>query len=141
MRNIILKSECRGVDWHSLAAVFERAPLGIRESEKLKRAFENSYSRCFAYYENHIIGAARALCDGEYYAAIYDVVVEPEYQGKGVGKQMMNFLIENLPVAQVLLVSVPGKEEFYRKLQFRKNKTAMTRYTNPDKQALADFIE
>jgi len=37
------------VNWHELAIVFERAPLGQREPEILRQTFENSSVRCFAY--------------------------------------------------------------------------------------------
>jgi len=37
------------VNWHELAIVFERAPLGQREPERLRQTFENSSVRCFAY--------------------------------------------------------------------------------------------
>ena len=31
------------LDWNALADVYERAPLGTRDPEKLKRAFESSF--------------------------------------------------------------------------------------------------
>lgn len=128
-------------DWERLAELFERAPLGRRDAGKLRRAFARSYARCFAFRGAELVGAARAISDGEYYAAIYDVVVLPQYQRRGVGRMMMEYLLERLPVGQVLLVSVPGKEEFYRKLQFRRNKTAMTRHADAEKYAADGYTE
>ncbi len=138
---ITLKCGIDVMDWQSLTNLFTSVGWTNLEPEKLKRAYENSYLVCFAFDENRLIGTARAISDGEYYSAIYDVVVTPEYQGKGIGKQMMNYLKENLFPLQMLLVSVPGKDEFYKKLQFRKNKTAMTLYQNPDKAEASGFIE
>jgi len=69
----------------------------------------------------------RALCDGEYQAAIYDMVVLPEYQGKGIGKEMISRIFKKLPVENIILYSVPGREGFYMKCGFRKMRTAMAK--------------
>ncbi|MBM4039811.1 MAG: GNAT family N-acetyltransferase [Planctomycetes bacterium] len=114
-----------GVDWKQAAEVFQRAPLGTREPGKLARAFANSYACVVAWDDDRLIGLARALCDGEYQAAIYDVVLLPEYQGKGIGKKMMEGLCEQLPVQNIILYAVPGRESFYRKCGFRPMLTAM----------------
>lgn len=81
--------ELKNVDWIEAAEIFRRAPLGTREPEKLRRACENSYLVCFAYAGDRLVGMGRALSDGEYQAAIYDLVVLPEYQGLGIGRQIM----------------------------------------------------
>lgn len=86
--NIILNDNPGSVDWTELTGVFERAPLGVRDPEKLRRAFEKSHVRCFAYCEGRLVGAARAISDGEYYAGIYDVIIAPEYQRQGIGRRI-----------------------------------------------------
>ena len=82
------------IDWERLALVFKIAPLGERVPAKLKQAFENSTVRCFAWHDDELIGAGRAISDGIAYAAIFDVVLLPVYQGKGIGRQIMTFLAE-----------------------------------------------
>ena len=129
------------VNWCELAEVFRKAPLGSREPDKLQRGFENSYAVCFALDGDRIIGAARAISDGECYAAIYDVVVLPEFQRKGVGRRMMEFLIERLPVHNILLTSAFGKERFYRELGFRKHNNAFAWYTDPSWHINHGYIE
>ncbi|WP_094228592.1 GNAT family N-acetyltransferase [Methanolobus psychrotolerans] len=117
------------IDWEEASALFERAPLGNqrREPEKLKRAFEASYSVVIVRDPNRLIGMCRALCDGEYQAAIYDMVLLPEYQGKGIGKEMISRLCEALPVENIILYSVPGREGFYIKCGFKRMCTAMAK--------------
>ncbi|WP_256621812.1 GNAT family N-acetyltransferase [Methanolobus chelungpuianus] len=118
-----------GVDWNEASLLFARAPLGRqrRDPEQLKRAFEASYAVAVAYDRDMLIGMGRALCDGEYQAAIYDVVVLPEYQGKGVGKEIVGRLCGRLPVENIILYSVPGREGFYMRCGFRKMRTAMAK--------------
>lgn len=124
---IVYVTETNGIDWREAAMVIHRAPLGsrVRDPDQLKRAFEASYSAVFAFDSGRLVGMARALCDGQYQAAIYDVVLLPEYQGRGIGKGMMRRLRDQLPAENVILYAVPGKEGFYEKCGFRKLRTGM----------------
>lgn len=67
--------------------------------------------------------AARAISDGVACSAIYDVAVDPALQGQGVGRAL-TALLARLPKRSVMLVSTMGNEDFYRKLGFRKMRTA-----------------
>ncbi len=117
------------IDWNEAVVVFERAPLGKRkrDPEKLKMAFESSYAVVYAYDSDTLIGMGRALCDGQYQAAIYDMVLLPEYQAQGIGKEMMKQLCDQLPVENIILYAVPGREGFYEKCGFKKMRTAMAK--------------
>lgn len=85
-----------------------------------------------AYDEDNIAGFGRALSDGVFNAAIYDVVVDEHYQNKGIGQKVIKNLLAQLDdISCVHLVSTAGNEEFYRKVGFWKMKTGMARYLNP----------
>jgi predicted N-acetyltransferase YhbS len=88
-----------------------------------------------------LIGAGRAITDGLRYSVIFDVVLLPEYQGRGIGKQIMEFLADKSKGLTVLLYAMPGKEGFYSKLGYRKMKTAMAKFPNPEVQQKNGFIE
>lgn len=122
---ITYKTDLADVDWTAAAEVFVRAPLGARKPEALERAFRNSYACVLAYDDQTLIGLARATCDGEYQAAVYDVVLFPEYHNRGIGKRMMEELLKQIPVKNVILYAVPGREGFYAKCGFTKMRTAM----------------
>lgn len=136
-----LTDDPNAIDWERLAFVFKRAPLGERAPARLKQTFENSTVRCFAWDDRELIGAGRAISDGIAYAAIFDVVLLPAYQGKGIGRQIMTFLAERSKAANIVLPAVPGKEEFYRKLGYRRMKTAMACFANPERQAELGYSE
>jgi len=133
-----------GVNWDDAVSLFERAPLGSqrRDPNKLKRAFEASYAVVVAYDSDRLVGMGRALCDGEYQAVIYNMVVLPEYQGKGIGKIIIEKLCEQLPVENIILYSVPGREGFYLKCGFKRMRTAMAKFNQymsaPDSGYLQD---
>lgn len=117
-------NEITAVDWADVVELY-RLTLGKRNPEKLRRAYEASAAKIVAFDGARLVGMGRGLSDGEYQAAIYDVVVLPDYQKQGIGTEMMKRLIAQLPVDNIILYAVPGKEAFYRKTGFRKMRTAM----------------
>ncbi|NDV28656.1 GNAT family N-acetyltransferase [Desulfovibrio sp. JC010] len=123
--NITLHFEINNIDWFKIAEIFEKAPLGTRDPKKLARAAANSALVCFAKDGDEFIGFARAISDGEFQAAIYDLCILPGYQSHGLGKEIMTSMMEKLGPVSVILYAVPGKEGFYRKLGFKPMTTAM----------------
>jgi len=130
---VVLKFGTDGLDWTEICRLIERAPLGTRDPDKLRRAAENSFLVCTAHDGPAIIGFARTLSDGEYYSAIFDVVVLPEYQAKNVGRAMVDGLLARLPEGPVLIYVTPGKQGFYAKFGFEGLKTGMGRFPEPAK--------
>ncbi len=73
---------------------------------------------CFAVAreEGGIIGMGRAVADGVSDAYIQDVTVLAEYRKRGVGGQIIRFLVANLQsrgIGWIGLISEPGYESFY----------------------------
>jgi aralkylamine N-acetyltransferase len=88
-----------------------------------------------------VVGAGRAITDWVNYAVIFDVVLLPEYQGKGIGKRIMIWLAEHFQARNILLHAVPGKERFYEGLGYRRMKTAMGRFADPETKRQQGYIE
>lgn len=139
--NIQLSEDVEKISWEELAKVIELAPLGRRDIGKLETAFRNSEMRCFAYHDGNLIGAGRGISDGALRAAIYDMVVLPEYQGKGIGSMIMNYLLERANAEIIMLFANPGKEPFYSRFGFRKMKTAMAIVDNIQFRCRQGMIE
>ena len=130
------------IDWVALCEVFRRAPLGTRDPEKLAKAAENSYTVCTAFSNGDIVGFGRAISDGQYQSAIYDVVVLPKYQRQGIGSAILTALLHKLPKTSTVLIFVaPGKQSFYRKLGFSNLKTGMVLFPYPDKARAKGYLE
>ena len=138
---IHIKYGIETIDWDQLCELIRISPLGLRDPLRLKNATENSFVVCSAYDVEKIVGFGRAISDGEYQSALYDVVVLPEYQNKGVGKLIVESLLERLPKQAVTLVYVaPGKQIFYEKQGFRNLKTGMGLFPNPEKSKENGYI-
>ena len=139
---ISISTDIDRISWEELARLFELAPLGKnRDPGKLEMAFRNSLLKVFAFDGKKLVGAGRALSDGVWRAAIYDVAVLPEYQGKGIGSRIIRHLIDAANVEVIMLYAAPGKEEFYERFGFRKMTTAMAITPSEDEARKRGLIE
>ncbi len=103
----------RSVGWYELSP------------RQLEAAKNNSVFAITAIDGEKEVGSARVVGDGGYQFFISDVIVRPEYQGMGIGKGMLNRLMDcALSVADegetimINLMSAKNKEGFYEKLGF-----------------------
>ena len=139
--DVELKFDCAGVDWKFVSDTLKRVGMASRAPELHRKAFEASAIVVFAYAEDKLVGFGRAISDGAYQAAVYEMAVVPEFQKRGIGARIMRAILERLPGCNVILYASPGKEDFYRKLGLRKMKTGMARFQFPDVMAQKGFTE
>jgi ribosomal protein S18 acetylase RimI-like enzyme len=119
------------VDWDKLSHLYLIAPLGQKSPADLKVSFSNSMFKCFVYDSGKLIAAGRALADGVDCSYICDVAVHPDYQGQGLGKQVVMKLVESSKDhRKIILYAAVGKEPFYLKLGFKRMATAMAIFKN-----------
>ena len=91
----------------------------------IKRAVAGSFLAAAAFEEENLVGMGRVLSDGVSDAYIQDVVVHPEFRGKGIGGKIVMFLVSELEargVDWIALVGEPGTEIFYSRLGFEAKK-------------------
>jgi len=138
---LTIKNDCLGIDFHKVFEILKKVEMGTNPPIIIKKAFENSQKVVFIFDNDEMVGFGRALSDGGYQAAIYDVALLPKYQGKGLGRLIIENLISGFSGFNIILYANPGKEDFYRKLNFRKMKTAMALFINPEEKTENGFIE
>jgi len=133
---------CDSVDWGELAELYRIAPLGEKDPARLETCFLNSRYVCFVYDEGRLVGAGRALADGVDCSYIADVAVLPDYQGGGIGRAIVSRLVElSAGHRKVFLYAAAGKEDFYRKLGFKRMTTAMAIFDDQDAAAARGLLE
>ncbi|MDD2316909.1 MAG: GNAT family N-acetyltransferase [Desulfobacterales bacterium] len=136
-----IRCECSGVDWKIVSETLKRVGMACYEPEAHRKAFEASHTTVFVYRAGQLIGFGRAISDGVYQGAVYDVAVVPEFQRKGIGTIIMKKILERLPECNIILYATPGKEAFYETLNLRKMKTGMARFRNSKKMKEKGFTE
>ncbi|MCP4135259.1 MAG: GNAT family N-acetyltransferase [bacterium] len=141
IKDIEIKTECSGVDWQIVSDTLKNVGMAYHDPALHKKAFENSYVTVFVYHNNEMIGFGRALSDGAYQAAIYDMAVNPNFQKKGLGSTIIENIMARLPECSIILYASPGKEGFYHKNGFRKMKTGMAHFVKGEEMAEKGFTE
>ncbi|MBZ9687858.1 GNAT family N-acetyltransferase [Clostridium estertheticum] len=139
--NLRIQYNCLNIDWNCVSEILKKVGMAYYENEVHKKAFENSYIVVFAFDDDKLIGFGRALSDGICQAAIYDIAVLPEYQGKNIGREIVNYILKCIPQCNFILYAAPGKEIFYEKLNFKKLKTGMAMFHDTKKMQRKGLIE
>ena len=80
-------------------------------------------SHCFyiASHEGRVVGMGRAISDKASDAYIQDLIVHPEFRGKGIGTRMVQELVGRLQrdrLGWIGLVAEAGTWDFYRRIGF-----------------------
>ncbi|MBR4161948.1 MAG: GNAT family N-acetyltransferase [Solobacterium sp.] len=93
--------------------------------EQAKAGIKNAYMVQCVRDGEKAIGMARLLWDGGYIAFLSDVIVDAEYQGRGIGRRLVESCIQKLKddmkpgyKVKITLSSAKGKEAFYEKFGF-----------------------
>jgi len=136
-----IQDTCNGVDWSSIADALREAGMGYYEPERHRRAFENSFAVAFVFEGSRLAGFGRVLSDGAYQAALYDLIVLPAWQGRGIGRAILEHLLQKVRDCNVILYANPGKEGFYDRLGFRRLTTGMGRFIQPRRIEEKGMIE
>lgn len=96
-----------------------------RPVQQVEKALKNGLFNVSAVCDGKVIGMGRLVGDGAMYWYLQEIIVLPEYQGKGIGKSIVNRLIEHIrseavpgTKIEIGLTAVKGKEPFYEKFGF-----------------------
>jgi N-acetylglutamate synthase-like GNAT family acetyltransferase len=87
----------------------------------VEKALSKSSFTVTAYEDNKVIGFARAISDGLFYATIYDVAVLPAYKNKGIGRKLVSNITKQCNDSGIITVNLfaaKGTDSFYSHLGF-----------------------
>ena len=100
----------------------------------IRNAVSGAFLAAGAFEGDRLVGMGRVLSDGCSDAYIQDVVVDPDFRGRGIGGAIVKFLVRELRlrgVDWIALVGEPGTEGFYARLGFeRKNGFVLWKWNN-----------
>lgn len=83
--------------------------------------FVNSTLVISAWENERLIGAVRVLSDKMFRSIIYDLLVLPEFQNKGIGKELLKRCIEHFPNSEWLVQTTETVSSYYKKNGFEIN--------------------
>ncbi|KAL9337121.1 hypothetical protein Peur_071609 [Populus x canadensis] len=128
----IIFSSGGDVDIYDLQTLCDKVGWPRRPLSKLDAALKNSYMVATLHSirkspgsegndQKKLIGMARATSDHAFNATIWDVLVDPSYQGQGLGKTLVEKIIRALlqrDIGNITLFADSQVVEFYRNLGF-----------------------
>jgi ribosomal protein S18 acetylase RimI-like enzyme len=121
---IIFSTE-RDIDFYELEELCDRVGWARRPLRKVKKAIEHSFLVVSMWEvkgkKRRLVGFARATSDHAFNATIWDVVVDPKFQNRGLGKALMKYAIaqlRNADISNITLFADPQVIKFYQRLGF-----------------------
>ncbi|HEX7027718.1 MAG TPA: GNAT family N-acetyltransferase [Gammaproteobacteria bacterium] len=91
----------------------------VNKPELLHKALRNSHSLITAWADGKLVGLGNAISDGFLVVYYPHLLVHPEYQGKGIGSEIMGRLKAKYEgFHQHMLVADNRAVDFYRKFGF-----------------------
>ena len=136
-----IKLDYADVNWQFVAETLKRVGMAYAEPAAHQKSLENSQVTVFVRRECQLIGFGRAISDGVFQAAIYDVAILPEYQAQGIGTIIIKTIMDKFSNCNFILYAAPGKEGFYQTLGFRKMKTGMALFLKAEQMKERGFTE
>jgi N-acetylglutamate synthase-like GNAT family acetyltransferase len=126
-RHIRFSLNSQELDLQQLQVLFNLTAFWAqnRSCEDLEAAIAHSCPVVSAWHGENLIGFGRATSDGVYRAMVWDVVIHPDYQGTGLGRQLMQTLLSHphlSRVERVYLMTTQG-QKFYERIGFQKNQS------------------
>jgi ribosomal protein S18 acetylase RimI-like enzyme len=115
---IMYKSDLEGVCWEALKQdlISDDFHNG-RTTTQLRLSFENSAVVAMGYDDDRCIANGRLLSDGVGNAYVVDVWTQSSYRRQGIGRKIMQMLIDAVPGQHVYL-QTDDAFRFYEKLGF-----------------------
>ncbi|MBD1195376.1 GNAT family N-acetyltransferase [Vulcanococcus sp. Clear-D1] len=117
--SLVLSTQ-RDIDLYELEQLCDAVGWSRRPLRRVRKALDNSLLVVGLWRHDprlpRLVGFARCTGDGVIEATVWDVAVHPLYQGVGLGKQLMTYVIDLLRAQQVERVTLfadPGVVQFY----------------------------
>jgi ribosomal protein S18 acetylase RimI-like enzyme len=122
----IFFSKDRNIDLYELEELCDAVGWSRRPLRKVRKAIEHSFV-VVTMWElrgnyRRMVGFSRATSDHAFNATIWDVVVHPDFQSRGLGKALMKNIVKELrreDISNITLFADPQVVNFYRGLGFR----------------------
>ncbi|SHJ89902.1 Predicted N-acetyltransferase YhbS [Clostridium amylolyticum] len=96
----------------------------LKDDEKLIRAFDNSLYILGAFDDRKLIGFIRCVGDGEHILVVQDLIVDPEYQQRGIGTYLFNTILQKYSKVRMFMVVTDIEDivdnKFYQSFNFKK---------------------
>ena len=96
----------------------------LKDDEKLIRAFNNSLYILGAFENSQLIGFIRCVGDGEHILLVQDLIINPEYQQRGIGTYLFKTIMKKYSSVRMFMVVTDVEDvvdnKFYKSFNLKK---------------------
>jgi GNAT superfamily N-acetyltransferase len=123
MPEIVYNEDKKDLPIHQLHSLFLSAGwICEPETEEMISNFNlpfiNSTLVISAWYEENLVGVIRVLSDKIIRSTIHDLVVDPEFQCKGIGRELLARSVRTYPKTEWIIQTNDQNVEYYLKNGF-----------------------
>ena len=121
LEDLTLRDDLEGLTAARIATLYRRAPL-LRQTDDpdaLLRSFHNSGLVLTLWNGARLVALARVLTDGEQVSYLCDLAVEPDVQGGGIGKRLIDEVLARCAGTELVLRDSNLSSGFYEHLGFQ----------------------
>lgn len=133
------------IDFYQVQELFVLGAFWAKDRtiEDIQIAIENSNPVVTVWDSDRVIGFARANSDGVYRAGIWDVVIHPDYRGRGLGGKLVETVLTHPHVNKVerVYLTTTNQQSFYERIGFKRNDTTTMILDNSGAVNVASFLE
>lgn len=108
------------LDFREFIAVLKKSGLSDRrpigDEERIKKMVQNTQLMVTARSDSKLIGVARSVTDFAYCTYLSDLAVDVDYQGQGIGTELIRRTKLASSDATLILLSAPAATNFYPKI-------------------------
>lgn len=105
-------------DAAAFKALYDRTGWGQAERpvDHFAQALAGSWACCTVYEGAQLVGIGRLISDGRLHAYVNEMIVRPDRQGRGIGREILRRLLARCHAAgisEIQLFAARGKAGFY----------------------------
>lgn len=126
LQEVQIRDGLDGLTPARVATLYRRAPLlrPTGDHAAIERMFASSSLVLSVWQDDRLIGLARVLTDGVLFSFLCDLAVEPDVQGSGIGKKLIDEVLERCKGTELVLRDSDMSTGFYQRLGFRRVENA-----------------
>lgn len=129
IEDLDIREGLEGLTPARISTLYRRAPLlrPVGDLDRVWNMFENASLVLTAWHDGHLVGIARVLTDGVLYSYLCDLAVEPDVQRLGVGKALVDAVLERCAGTELVLRDSDISSSYYAHLGFERVENAWVR--------------
>jgi len=118
MEKIKISSDKKEVSPEEAIDLWVKLKWGTRKDYSVKSVKKALYNTSFVFSarneNDNLIGLARVLSDGVFNTTVADIVVHPDYRGKGIGTKIMDKIKKLCKNTPIYLDGFKKNDEFFK---------------------------